>query len=59
MENCILRRIDDLGRIGIPKDFRRKLKIHKGDQLSVECIDGKLISMTEQTNVMCVLLLLL
>lgn len=33
----IIRRIDDLGRVIIPKDIRRQLKLHEGDPLEV-CI---------------------
>ena len=31
----IIRRIDDLGRIVIPKEFRRKLRIKEGDPLEI------------------------
>lgn len=31
----IVRRIDDLGRVVIPKEIRRKLNIHEGDPLEV------------------------
>lgn len=31
----IVRRIDDLGRVIIPKDIRRSLKIHEGDPLEI------------------------
>lgn len=31
----ILRRVDDLGRIVIPKDIRRTLRIHEGDALEI------------------------
>ena len=31
----IVRRIDDLGRIVIPKEMRRKLKIEEGDQVEI------------------------
>ena len=29
----IVRRIDDLGRVVIPKEIRRTMRIHKGDPL--------------------------
>lgn len=31
----IVRRIDDLGRVVIPKEIRRALKIHEGDPLEI------------------------
>lgn len=31
----IVRRIDDLGRVVIPKEIRRKLNIHEGDPLEI------------------------
>ena len=31
----IVRRIDDLGRVVIPKEIRRSLKIHEGDPLEI------------------------
>ena len=36
----IIRRIDDLGRVVIPRDIRRNLKIREGDPLEI-CIDSK------------------
>lgn len=36
----IVRRIDDLGRVVIPKEIRRTLSIHEGDPLEI-WIDGK------------------
>lgn len=36
MENTnIIRRIDDLGRVVIPKEIRRKMKIKDGDPLEI------------------------
>lgn len=31
----ILRRIDDLGRVVVPKEIRRTLRIHEGDALEI------------------------
>ena len=39
MKTGIIRRIDDLGRIVIPKEVRRKLNISEGDPLEI-CFDG-------------------
>ena len=39
MKTGIIRRIDDLGRIVIPKDIRRKLGIKEGDPLEIS-VDG-------------------
>lgn len=36
----VIRRIDDLGRIVITKEFRRKLSIHEGDPLELFEGDG-------------------
>ena len=35
MEQSIIRRIDDLGRIAIPKDIRRMLRLSDGDALEI------------------------
>lgn len=35
----IIRRIDDLGRVAIPKEVRRTLKIKEGDPLEIYTID--------------------
>lgn len=36
----IIRRIDDLGRVVIPKEIRRTLKIREGDPLEIYLIEG-------------------
>ena len=33
--NSIIKRMDDLGRIGIPREIRRKLSIEEGDALEI------------------------
>jgi stage V sporulation protein T len=38
----IVRRIDDLGRVVIPKEIRRTLRIREGDPLEI-FIDGEVI----------------
>lgn len=35
----IIRSVDDLGRVPIPKEIRLTLKIHEGDQVSIS-VDG-------------------
>ena len=39
----ITRRIDELGRLVIPKEIRRNLKIKDNDQLEISVIDNKII----------------
>lgn len=40
-ETGVIRRIDDLGRIVIPKEIRRSLKIREGDSLEIFVQDAK------------------
>ena len=39
----IIRRIDDLGRIVIPKELRKKLKINEGDEVQIYTQDNEVI----------------
>ena len=39
----IIRRIDDLGRIVIPKELRKKLKINEGDEVQIYTQDDEVI----------------
>mgnify|MGYP003301671215 CR=1 FL=1 len=53
----IVRRIDDLGRVVIPKEIRKTLRIREGDPLEIftakdgeiilRIVDGKLVHETE------------
>lgn len=43
MKTGIIRRIDDLGRIVIPKEIRRKLDIDIGDPLELSLDEGKVV----------------
>lgn len=45
MNTGIIRRIDDLGRVVIPKEIRRKLNIVEGDPLEIS-IDADAVSFT-------------
>lgn len=38
----VIRRIDDLGRIVIPKEIRRNLSIREGDPFEI-CLDGDIV----------------
>ena len=39
----IIRRVDDLGRIVLPKEFRERLEIREGQPLEMVVIDGLII----------------
>ena len=39
----ITRRIDELGRIVIPKEIRKNLKINSSDELEISIVDGNLV----------------
>lgn len=39
----IVRRIDDLGRVIIPKEVRRSINLHEGDPLEIFLDDGGLV----------------
>jgi len=46
----IVRRVDDLGRVVIPKEIRRVLNIQEGDPLQVEVYSGKVILSKYEVN---------
>ena len=48
-EAAIIRRIDDLGRVVIPKEIRRALKIRVGDPLEI-ITDGEVILIRRVTG---------
>ena len=43
MESGIVRRIDELGRIVIPKELRRTMRLSVGDEMEIFAVDGNLI----------------
>ncbi len=45
---CIVRRIDDLGRLVVPREIRRKLKLCEGDAVEM-FIDGKNLVLTKHS----------
>jgi AbrB family transcriptional regulator (stage V sporulation protein T) len=42
-EEIIYRRIDDLGRVVIPREIRKQLNIKGDDALRIEYYDGKIV----------------
>ena len=49
MEIKIIRKIDDMGRIVIPKDVRRTLGISAGDEIEISVTDGEVILKKRET----------
>ena len=43
MNSGVTRRIDELGRIVIPKEIRKNLKIHNADELEIKVEDDRII----------------
>lgn len=39
----IVRRIDDLGRLVIPKEFRRTIKVNEGDELEISLRGSEIV----------------
>lgn len=50
MKTGIIRRIDDLGRIVIPKEIRRSLAIKEGDPLEISLENNKICLERYQTG---------
>lgn len=43
MEFVFVRKIDELGRVVLPRDIRNNLKLKKGDEIDVSVVDGAVI----------------
>ncbi len=43
MNNGIVRRIDELGRVVIPKELRRSLHLREGEEIEVSLVNGELL----------------
>lgn len=54
MSQAFVKRIDDLGRVAIPKELRRELHIREGDKLHIELKDEETVSIinTDAGNLM-------
>ena len=50
MSTGIVRRIDELGRIVIPKEIRKSLRIKNGDNLEIQ-VDGEVINLRKYSQV--------
>lgn len=50
MNNGYIRKIDELGRIVIPKEIRQRMKIQAGENLSINCSDNT-ISLSKYSDV--------
>lgn len=48
----IVRKIDELGRVVIPKEIRKKYKMNEGDNVEIYTENGKVI-LTKHTTVRC------
>ena len=43
MEFVFVRKIDELGRVVLPRDIRNNLKLKMGDEIDVSVVDGAVI----------------
>ena len=43
MKEAVIRKIDELGRIVIPREIRQALKIEEGDNISIEKVENTVI----------------
>lgn len=51
MEFCIFKRMDDLGRIVIPKEYRKYFNINQGETLRLVCVkEGILIKVKKEES---------
>lgn len=50
MDNGVVKKVDELGRIVIPKDIRKNLKINNGDVLKI-FVDGQKIQLMKHSEI--------
>ena len=50
LDNGVVKKIDELGRIVIPKDIRKNLKISNGDVLKIS-VDGQKIQLAKYSDI--------
>ena len=48
--NKIVRRVDDLGRIALPKEIRRELRVKEGEQMEIYIVDGVICLKPRRAN---------
>lgn len=49
----MIRRIDELGRIVIPKEFRKQLNIQNNTQIEIQIQDGKIVLVVRKETIEC------
>ncbi len=50
MEFCICKKLDDLGRVVIPKEYRKYFDIREGEILQLFCVDAGILIKVEKSS---------